>query len=65
MLQVRCRLDLGEEPLGAERGGEILMQDFDGDAALVFEIAREVDGGHPALPELPLDAVAVGERISE
>lgn len=33
--------------------------------AVVLEIVREIDGGHAALPELALDAVAVGERRTQ
>ena len=57
--------DLAEEPLGAERVGEFGVEDLDRDRAIVLEIVREVDGGHAALPELALDAVAVGEGGSE
>jgi len=41
------------------------MQHFDGDIALVFEVVREVHGGHAASAELAVDAVAVGERGGE
>ena len=33
--------------------------------AVVLEVLREVDGGHAALSELALDAVAVGEGGAE
>ena len=39
--------------------------ELDGDVAIVFEIAREVHGGHAALSELAFDAVAVGERSDQ
>ena len=52
-------LDFAQEPVGAERGPEIGMQHLDGDVALVLEIVREVDGGHPAGTEFAVDAVAV------
>jgi hypothetical protein len=65
MLEIRRRLDLGQESLGAKRRGEIGMQHFDRDATLVFEIAGEVDRGHSALPEFSLEGVAIGKRGSE
>ena len=49
-------LDLAQEPLGAERGGELRAQHLDRDVAVVLEVVREVDGGHAAAPELALDA---------
>ena len=57
--------DLAQEPLGAERVGEFRVEDLDRHRAVVLEIVREVDGGHAALAELALDAVAVGEGGGE
>ncbi len=65
MLQVRGGLDLAEEPLGADDGGEFGAEDLDGDLAVVLEVMREVDGGHAALAELALKAVAVSEGRGE
>ena len=31
----------------------------------MFEILREVDGGHPASPDLALDCIAISERAPE
>ena len=53
--------DLAQEALGAERVCEFRVEDLDGDGAVVPEVLREVDGGHAAVPKLPLDAVAVAE----
>ncbi len=61
VLQGGDRLDLAEEPLGADHGGQLGAEHLDGDPAVVPEVLGEVDGGHAALAELPLDAVAVGE----
>ena len=41
------------------------MQDLDRDVAGVAEVVREVDRRHAALPELALDAVAVGQRLAQ
>ena len=62
---VRGRLDLGEEPLGAERRGEIGVQHLDRDVAVVLEVVREIDGRHAAAAELALDAVAIGDGSGE
>ena len=61
MLELGRKLDLAQEALGAERGGELGAEHLEGDQALVPQVAREIDRGHPALPELALDGVAVGQ----
>lgn len=38
MLQTRRSLDLDHEPLGIEDGGELRLEDFDGDFAVVLAI---------------------------
>ena len=65
MLQVRRGLDLGEEPLGADHGGQFRPQHLDGNPAVVPQVLREVDRCHAAGTQLPLDAVAVGKRGRE
>jgi hypothetical protein len=65
MLEVGDGLDLAQEALGADDGGEVGTQDLDGDLAVVAEVLGEVDGRHAALAELALDAVAVGENGPE
>jgi hypothetical protein len=37
-------------------------EDFDGDETVMFEIAGEIDGGHPAMTQFALDAVSVGKK---
>ena len=54
-------LDLALEALGADVGGEMRMQDLDGDGAVVLEVVGEEDGRHAAAADFTLDAVAVGE----
>ena len=49
------------EALGPKGGGQLGMQDLDGDLALVPDVGREEDGRHAALSELALDRVAVGK----
>ncbi len=57
MLQVGGDSYLLQEPLGAQNGGELGVQNFDGDFAVVFLIVGEVHGGCPTAPELTLDRV--------
>ena len=61
MLELGDDVDLAEEPLGAQRRGELGPQDLERDLAVVLEVVGEVDGGHAALAELALDAVAAAE----
>ena len=65
MLQVRGGLDLFQESLGAEDGGEFGTEDLEGDFAVVAEVVREIDRGHAALTEFAVEAVAVGEGRGE
>ena len=61
VLQRRDGLDLTQEALGADDGGQLGAEDLDGDLAVVLEVLGEVDRGHAALAQLALEAVAVGE----
>jgi hypothetical protein len=61
VLEVGGDPDLAEEALVAEHGGELGMQDLEGDGAVVLQVARQEDGGHAAAAELAVEAVAVGQ----
>ena len=65
MLQRRRRLDLLHESLGAEHRGELGLEHFDRNLAIVLEILGEIDRGHAARAELALDAVAARERNAQ
>ena len=65
MLELCRDPDLAQESLGADRGRELRPQHLDGDRPVVLEILGQKDGGHPALAELALEAVAVGESRCE
>jgi hypothetical protein len=41
------------------------MQNLERHQPIVLDVAREVDRGHPALAELPLEKVAASETFSE
>ena len=62
---VAIGLDLAQEALGADDGGELGAEDLDRDLAVVLQVLGEVDRGHAALADLPLDAVAVAEGGGE
>ncbi len=57
-----AELDLAKEALGAERAGELGVEDLEGHRPVVAEVLGEVDGGHAAAPELAVEPVAVGQR---
>ena len=65
MLEGRGGFDLLEESLGADHGRQFGPEHFDGHFPAVAEVVGQVDGGHPALAELALDPVAVGQGGSE
>ena len=60
--QVGFRGGSGSGPATPARS---LAQHLDRDLAVVLEVLRQVDRGHPACAELALEAVAVGQRGGE
>lgn len=60
MLQIRRYPDLTQESLGAEYGAQLGEEELECDLPVVAEIAREVNGRHTAMSDLPLDQVAAG-----
>ena len=65
MLQVGDGLDLAQESLGADHGGELRPEHLDGDLAVVSQILREVYRGHATGAELAHEVVPAGERGSQ
>ena len=65
MLEAGGDLDLPHKALGAERMGQLLVQDLEGDGPIVPEIVRQVDRGHAAPAELALEQVAVTKSIAQ
>ena len=61
VLEVGGGLDLGQEPLGAEDGGQLGTEHLERHLAVVAHVVGEIDGGHAALAHLALEAVAVGQ----
>ncbi len=54
-----------EEAVGTEHDGKLEAQHLQRDLAVVLKVLSEIDGGHTALAEPALDAVAVGEGGGE
>ena len=65
MLEPGGDFDLAGEALGPQRRGQLGPQHLHRDVAMVLEVLGEIDRGHAALAQLPLDAVAVGEGGGE
>ena len=65
MLEVRGRLDLGEEPVGADHRRQFGAQHLERDLAIVLEVVGEVDKGHPARAEFANDGVSSGKGFNE
>jgi hypothetical protein len=63
VLKLRGDPDLAQKALRAHRRCDVGIQHLDRDRALVAAIAREIDVGHPATAELPLDDVAVAQDL--
>ena len=57
--------DLAKEALGAESGGELGVEDLEGDGAVVLEVAGEEDGGHATAAELALERVTAAKPCLE
>ena len=65
MRQPRGEADLLEESIAAERFGQVGAKDLHSDGAIVTEVVGEEHRRHAPVPELPLDAIPVGERRRE
>ena len=65
MLEVRRRLDLGEETLAADDGRQLRLEDLERHAAVVPDVIGQVHGRHAAGAQLSLDTVTVAQGIRE
>jgi hypothetical protein len=65
VLQRGGDLDLAEEPLAAERGGELRLEDLERDQPVMLEVFGQEDDGHAAVAELALDPVAIADGCGE
>jgi hypothetical protein len=62
VLEVGREPDLPEEPVGADRSGQLGPQGLDGDLSAVAQVLGEKDRGHAAFAHQALDLIAVAER---
>jgi len=62
MLQAGGKTNLALEALGPERGGELRVQDFDRNRAVVPKVLGQKDRSHATPAKLTLDAVAICQR---
>src|SRR3954471_9530248 len=65
MLEIRRHADLGEEPVGAEHGAQLGVQEFHRHAALMLEVAGEINGGHSAGADLALYLISTSKSDLE
>ena len=65
MLEPGGETDLALESVRPHANRQLGVEYLQGDLAIVPEILSEVDPGHAALPQLPLDPVAIGEGRGE
>ena len=65
MLELRRCLNLSKKTLGPECSGEIRVEHFDRDIAIVAQVVSEVDRCHAASADLTLDAVPGLKRVSQ
>ena len=61
MVEPGSDLDLAQEPVGTEAGGELGMQHLDGHLAVMTGVVREVHRRHAAASDLAVDAIAILE----
>jgi hypothetical protein len=65
VLEVRGGGNFGKKSLRADDRGQFGAQYLHRHAAIVLDVLSQVDGGHAALSELALEAVAVGQGVGE
>ena len=65
VLQAGGDADLAEEAVRTQGRCELGVDNLERDGAVVAKVAREVNRGHAAPPELALDRVAVGQGGSK
>ncbi len=58
-------LDLAQEALGPDGGGELGAQDLDCDGPSVLQVLCLIDGAHAAGPELRAQGVTIGQRRAQ
>ncbi len=64
MVELRGDLDLAEESLRTQRGGQLRLEDLDGDLAAMLQVVGKIDRGHATSAEFAIDAVALADGVS-
>jgi len=59
MLKAGRELHLSLEPFGADRRGDVFVQDFQRHRPVMAKVVRQIDDGEPPSPELALDTISV------
>lgn len=65
MLQTCGQADFALEAVRPESERELRKEHLERDRAIMPRIVREIDGRHPATPELALDAIPPAERCDD
>jgi hypothetical protein len=65
VLETGHEVDLAEEPLRAQRGGQLRPEDLDRDIAAVLPVVGAVDVGHAPVPDLTIEFITVRKRGPE
>src|SRR5438270_858407 len=58
-------LDLAEKAVGAERVGQLGLEDLDRDEAVVLQVAGAIHDRHAALPQLPFYRIPAAQGSGE
>ena len=65
MLKLGSQVDLAEEALRSQAGGQLGMQHLESDLPVVTKVLRQIDRSHPAPTELALDRVARLQGVAD
>lgn len=65
MLQAGEKLNLAGEPFDSDLGGDIAIEDLDGNQSTVLPVLGEVNCGHPAASDLAADLIAISKDFFE
>jgi hypothetical protein len=65
VLQSRRDFDFAEESVAAQGHGQLGPKHLHRDLAVMPDVPRQINGGHPPAPELPLEHIAVAEGVGE
>jgi hypothetical protein len=61
MFEAGGELDLAQEPLAADRGDQLGLEDLDRHLAVELPVLGQIDRRHPTTTRFPLDPITIGE----